>query len=262
MAVENADLVLSAKVYHRRLLPKKNDFNYRAYYVVLDMDNKSSSSKLFSINKWNIFSFYDKNYGYRSSQDSKQWLNDLLDKENINFDKTSLITMPKILGYLFNPVSFWLAYSNGVVLAVIAEVNNTFGETHSYICHKNNQEIANPDWFEAEKVFHVSPFFDRIGYYKFNFKINLKENTKNIITINYFNNDDQLLLATSINGTISKLTSMNLIKQFIRSPLLTFKVVTLIHIQAFRLFIRKIGYRSKPQQQDIKITQAKFITKI
>jgi hypothetical protein len=261
MAVKNENLILSARVYHRRLLPKVNSFNYRAYYIALDMDNKLSTSKLFSINKWNVFSFYDKNYGYHKSQDSKQWFSDLLDKENINFDKTSIITMPKILGYLFNPISFWLAYKNGILVVVIAEVNNTFGETHSYICHKNNQEITNSDWFEAEKVFHVSPFFDRIGYYKFNFKISLKENTKNIININYFNNDNQLLLATSINGTMTKLTSLNLVKQFIRSPLLTFKVITLIHIQALKLFIRKIGYRNKPLQKDIKITIAKFITK-
>ena len=183
--------ILSSRIFHKRHHPKVNSFNYRSYFVVLDMlsDNKESTRSLggvevparedtknehpktFSINKPNLYSFYDKDHGLRDGSKAVNWATDLLTANQLAYDSIKLITMPRVFGYLFNPVSFWLAYNDSKLIAVIAEVNNTFKETHSYICHKNGEPITDKCWFEAEKVFHISPFYPRQGSYKFNFKI-------------------------------------------------------------------------------------------
>ncbi|AEE87878.1 hypothetical protein FNFX1_1492 [Francisella cf. novicida Fx1] len=253
------NFILSSKVFHKRHHPKQNSFRYRSYYVILDMLNlNQNKTNFFSINKPNLYSFYDKDHGLRDGSSSLKWATDLLNQYKLEYDDIKLMTMPRVLGYLFNPVSFWLCYKNNKLIAVIAEVNNTFKETHSYICHKNGQDITNKCWFKAEKIFHVSPFYRRQGFYKFNFALNFEDNAKNQIIINYYDND-QLQLGTAINGNMKSLSTTNLIKEFFRSPLLTFKVIYLIHWQALKIVLKKIKYIPKPIQHHDRITVAKFI---
>ena len=253
--------ILSSSVFHKRHHPKVNSFNYRSYYVVLDMLDLKSDSKLFGINKFNLFSFYDKNYGSKDSSQSINWAINLLTENHLQYDNIKLITMPMILGYLFNPVSFWLAYNDHQLVCIIAEVNNTFGETHSYICHKNGEKITDICWFEAEKAFYVSPFYQRQGSYKFNFKLNLQNNAKNQIIINYYYKN-QLQLGTVITAINKPLSSKSLIKEFIRSPLLTLKVMILIHYQAIKIITKKIKYVPKPVQIENTVTVTDYINKI
>lgn len=254
------NFILSSKVYHKRYHPKQNSFNYKSYYVILDMlDLSNNQSKIFSINKPNIYSFHDKDHGLRDGSNCLNWASSLLEEHNIEYDNIKLMTMPRVLGYLFNPVSFWLCYRESKLVAVIAEVNNTFKETHSYICHKNGNEITDKCWFEAEKVFHVSPFYTRQGTYKFNFQIPQSPNSKAQVIINYYDND-QLQLGTAITGNLKQLSSSNLIKEFFRSPLLTLKVIYLIHWQALKIVFKRIKYIPKPEQKDIRVSVAKFIT--
>lgn len=251
--------ILSSKVFHKRNHPKVNSFNYRSYYIVLDMLNLQPTSKLLNINKFNIFSFYDKDHGKRDGSKSVNWAINLLEDNKLAYDNVKLMTMPRILGYLFNPVSFWLCYHQNKLIAVIAEVNNTFKETHCYICHKDGKEITNKCRFKAQKDFHVSPFYPRQGYYKFNFKLDFSDNAKNQIIINYYDNE-KLQLGTSITATSNKLSSQNLIKEFFRCPLLTIKVMYLIHWQAIKIILKRIKYIPKPEQKTFKISKAEFIS--
>ncbi|MEY8716344.1 DUF1365 domain-containing protein [Francisella philomiragia] len=247
------NFILSSKVFHKRHHPKQNSFRYKSYYIILDMLNlKQSKTKFFSINKPNLYSFYDKDHGLK-------WATNLLGQHNLKYDEIKLMTMPRVLGYLFNPVSFWLCYSEKKLIAVIAEVNNTFKETHSYICHKNGSEITDKCWFEAEKIFHVSPFYPRQGFYKFNFSLDFYNNAKNQIIINYYDNNE-LQLGTAINGQIKPLSSTNLVKEFFRSPLLTFKIIYLIHWQALKILFKRIKYIPKPEQKDIRVSVANIIS--
>ncbi|MGQ4003282.1 DUF1365 domain-containing protein [Francisellaceae bacterium CB52] len=274
------NFILSSKVFHKRHHPKVNSFNYRSYYIVLDMLNNNSENlrslsgvevplcntvlskpKLFSFNEFNIFSFYDKDHGNRDGSKSVNWATNLLVENNLKYDNIKLMTMPRIFGYLFNPVSFWLCYHKNELIAVIAEVNNTFKETHSYICHKNGEKITDTCWFEAEKFFHVSPFYQRQGSYKFNFKLDFENTAKNQIIINYYDNNE-LQLGTAITAINKPLSSKNLLKEFIRSPLLTFKVVYLIHWQALKIVFKRIKYVPKPAQMESTVTVASYINKI
>ncbi len=221
--------------------------------------SKIKTPKTLGINKFNIFSFYDKDHGKRDVSKSVDWATELLAQNDLAYDGIKLITMPRIFGYLFNPVSFWLCYHQKKLIAVIVEVNNTFKETHSYICHKNGDEIKDKCWFEAEKVFHVSPFYQRQGSYKLNFKLDFEKTTKNQIIINYYDNN-KLQLSTDITGINKPLSSKNLIKEFIRSPLLTFKVVYLIHWQALKIIFKRIKYVPKPPKKKTTITVANYIS--
>ncbi|MFT4694465.1 MAG: DUF1365 family protein [Francisella sp.] len=229
---------------------------------------KAKNHKTFSINKFNIFSFYDKDHGKRDGSKSVNWATDLLTKNQLSYDNIKLMTMPRILGYLFNPVSFWLCYHNKKLIAVIAEVNNTFKETHSYICHKDGDEITDKCWFKAQKKLHVSPFYPRQGYYKFNFKIpefpdsdqeSPYLNPKTKIIINYYDNDE-IQLGTAITSINKPFSNKNLLKEFIRSPLLTFKVIFLIHYQAIKIVAKKIKYVPKPTQMESTVTVASYIS--
>jgi len=185
------------------------------------------------------------------------WARKILNKNNINNVKeVILITLPRVLGYVFNPVSFYFCYDkNENLKAVICEVNNTFKETHIYLCKpEKGDSIEDNDWLESKKMFHVSPFFKREGYYQFRFS-SKKENLG--IWINYFDNDNTKLLSTSVVGQFVEASKSNLRKAFWNYPLITFKTIFLIHWQAVKIISKKIRYIPKPKQLKDNITQTK-----
>ena len=161
--------------------------------------------------------------------------------------------MPRILGYLFNPVSFYFCHGrDGQLRAVICEVSNTFGERHNYlVAHADHRPIEADDCLHAQKVFHVSPFFPLNGTYEFRFG---GKPESPIAMINYTSagsDDDQTGdgrygLRTWIRGNAVVLNSATLRGALLRFPLLTFGVIIRIHWQALRLWARKVTFFSKP----------------
>lgn len=244
-----------AKVFHKRVTPSVNQFCYDVFYICLDIDNlRNIKSKFLSIDKFNIFSFYQKNHGARDGSNLRLWLNEILKKFKIdNVEQVMLLSHPKILNFGFNPVSFWFCLDmNNNLLAVLAEVNNTFGEYHSYlIFNKDKKPITQDQWFEAKKEFHVSPFYKVDGSYKFRFIFNKK---KIAVWIDYFNDDKTLL--TSIAAQNKDLNDLNLIKSFLKYPFMMFKVIVLIHWQALKILFKKNKYIPKPKQSNKKITSS------
>jgi DUF1365 family protein len=162
--------------------------------------------------------------------------------------------MPRIFGYVFNPVSFWYCFDKSAVLrAVICEVNNTFGETHSYICaHEDQREITQDDILTGQKAFHVSPFLEREGNYKFRFAL---KNNKMGAWIDFFDASYKKKLLTSLNGKFEALNKTNSSKAFWRYPLVTLKAIYLIHWQAVKLFFKGTEYVPKPLQLKNKATR-------
>jgi DUF1365 family protein len=205
-------------------------------------------SKLLSIDRFNLFSFYHRDHCNRKSEDLKIWLSSIFFSENIhNIDgEILLLTLPRILGYVFNPVSFFICFDKEHNLrAVIAEVNNTFGENHNYlIAHQNGEIINADDILVSKKIFHVSPFIEsKSGYYQFRFNI---LSDKIAIFIDYFDQEDNKLLATSIKGKLVDLNDKNLLLSFIKYPFSTIKVIILIHFQAIKLWLKGVKYIKKP----------------
>jgi len=242
--------LFKASIYHKRFFPRANEFRYSGFYIKFSIDRLHTlNSLLFSVNKFNLFSFYEKDHGYRDGTPINKWVRDTLEEAGIiNFKgKILLQTFPRVLGYVFNPVSFWYCYNQEELSAVICEVNNTFGESHSYvITNQNKKNVTLP------KEFHVSPFYDIKGNYEFDFQKN------NFVKINYYF-DNKLQLITSINGENISWNDYNLFKIFVRHPFYTIFVILFIHYQAIKLFVKKNKYFPKPEKINSNITYEKNV---
>ena len=255
MALGNA--LLLADVAHARHGVKRNAFRYKVYYLCFALKDKPLLGRVrgLSVNRPNVFSFYDKDRGDGVTP-AEQWIQNLLHRQNITAadGDVTLLTMPRILGYAFNPVSFWFCRDRlGQLRAVVSEVNNTFGDRHFYIaCHDDQRPIAPDEWLQAQKVFHVSPFFAIEGHYRFRFDCT---DERVAVFINHHGDDGRLLLTTSMVGPRQPLTTRRLFHYFFRYPLVTFKVIGLIHYQAFKLIFKGVQYRTRPLPPTTEVTR-------
>ncbi len=239
--------LLTAKVMHKRLQPRTHSFTYNIYYLCFPIAMiQQLKRRILSIGRFNLFSYYEHDHG-KPEQQNEDWIRGILQEwklDDVIDGNIMLITMPRILGYAFNPVSFWFCLDKkGDIRAVLSEVNNTFGEKHCYLSfHDDKRPIAKDDWMHSQKVFHVSPFMTVEGSYHYRFILNAE---KVAVWINH-ETDAGMMLHTSLIGSRIPLTSKNLLVCFFRFPLVTCKVIALIHWHAFRLFIKKIRYHTKP----------------
>lgn len=249
--------LVTAQVAHARPRPKRNHFTYGVYNLALPLAQLAQmEAHGLPSSRFGLLSFDRRDHGARvAGGDLEAWLRGIL----AQFGVTSadgdivLMTMPRVLGYVFNPVSFWFCLDRaGALRAVLAEVNNTFGDHHSYLCvHDDQRVIAPDDILRSDKVFHVSPFMKVDGHYTFRFAF---KPDKLGIWIDYFDRDG-LLLSTSITGTRSAMTAASLRRAFFTHPLLTLKVVALIHWQAIKLFIKGVRYVPRPQPPDREVSR-------
>ena len=250
--MEIAPQIFTAKVMHKRIFPKVNQFTYRVYYMALPLSDMRSD---LPINQCSALSFYEKDHGSKDGSNLESWIRNILTEHGLNdvTEEVMLITMPRVLGYVFNPVSFWLCLDKKAGLrAVLCEVNNTFGETHCYLCaHEDKREIATNDWLGTDKLFHVSPFLPRKGSYRFRFSL---AERKLGVWIDYYDKENNKQLMTALTGTLGPLHKASLRKAFWTHPLVTVKTIMLIHWQALKLFSKGIQYIVKPKQQEERLT--------
>lgn len=245
----------TAQVVHKRLFPKVNAFHYGIYYLALPLPAASVPGR--------FASFHKEDVGARDGSDPTSWVRSILAEYGLDHktQHITLVTMPRVLGYVFNPVSFYFCVDgNHALRAVLCEVHNTFGEQHNYLCaNPDHAPITADQWLEAEKVFHVSPFLKRHGDYKFRFDFTADALG---VWIDYYDADQQKQLVTSLTGTLSPLTSRALQRAFWRHPLVAIKAISLIHWQALKLFVRGIRFISKPAQLAQRTTATRNINKI
>lgn len=257
----SAPHLLFGKVMHGRLFPKINRFTYGIYYLALPLSQLNDMSLPY--NRIGLLSFYDSDHGECDGSNLEDWARNILADYNLS-DSTDgeiiLICMPRVLGYVFNPVSFWLCYDKvNDLRAVISEVHNTFGERHAYICaHEDNRVIKAQDIMQGEKIFHVSPFLQREGSYQFRFQADDK---KFSAMIDFYDGSERKQLVTSLIGKFSAMQKLSLRKAFWKYPLVTFKAVGLIHWQALKLVIKGIKYIHRPKQSEDRVSRAGNLTK-
>jgi DUF1365 family protein len=233
--------IFLAEIFHKRLRPRVNQFSYSGFYIKFDIDDINDLETIcFKVNRVGMFSFYEKDHGHRDGTSLRNWADKQLQKAGIKgVDRIVLQTIPRVLGYVFNPVSFWFCYSGNNLVAIINEVNNTFNESHTYLIKKRKQRLP--------KEFHVSPFFDVKGEYSFDFSKNNKAR------INYYF-ENQLMLSTSIEGKEIAWKNSTFLKLFFLKPLYTIFVVFLIHFQALKLFLKKIKFYKQPVKNSKELT--------
>lgn len=211
---------------------------------------------IFSINKFNIFSFNTKNFGYANLSEMQKSIYNMLKQYNIkSLSEIYLITHPTLLGYAFNPISFWLCYcKDNKLIAVLNEVSNTCGQKHYYLCYKKDfKPIKSTEWLKADKDFYVSPFMQTEGEYSFRFDIQ-----KNCMSfyINYLVNN-KIKLSTYLKCRLIDFKVSNLVWAFFKMPFFTMKTSFLIHFQALKLYLKSIKYYKCPEQKKENITLGK-----
>ena len=242
------------KSYHGRYGEISNKFTYQVDYVLLPVHKEINiTSRWFKHNKFGLFSFYDKDHGEGGSV--HEFANQILESENLKEicdGPIWLLTQPRCLGYIFNPVSFWYFFDKKDQLrAVMAEVNNRAGGRHFYICrHDDTRPIANKDKIKVDKIFHVSPFQERSGEYKFRFRF---EPGLIGAWIDYKNGDNGVY--TTLSGKPEPLKNMRLFQSALAKPFGALRVVALIHWQALKLKIKGGKYRAAPTQDEKRISR-------
>ena len=246
-----------AKVMHQRLFPKRNGFVYGLYYLSIPLKELESikSNLWFALNRFAFMSFYTKDHGYKDHRCLRAWCDDVLRQYNVSdVDEVTLLTMPRVFGHVFNPVSFWFCFDHQKnIKAIICEVNNTFGETHSYICTSADGNIHKGCVLTTKKIFHVSPFLERAGHYEFRFDIAPSQAG---IWIDFYNHEGRKQLVTSLVGRYADFNQKNWLKAFFAYPMVSTMALFKIHWHAVKLITKRIRYIPKPLQLKEKISNA------
>ena len=232
--------IYNGEVIHKRFKPKVHYFRYKVFSLLIDLDELNTLNNLipyFSYNRFNLISFYDKDHGYRDGSSLKQWVIKNLKDAGINNQEINikLLCYPRIFGYVFNPLSVFFVYDKSKsLIAILYEVKNTFGEQHTYVFQINSDQniIEN----SCIKKFFVSPFMDLKSEYFF--KILIPGNKLSIV-IDQRDSEGKLLFASQ-DGKRSELTSKNLLFSYLKHPLMTFKIISAIHFEALRLWLKGI----------------------
>lgn len=236
-------------VMHERRVPVVNGFTYPMFYLRLPLSEidrlARSPSRLFGINRRALMRFDFRDHGPGDGSPPLPWIRALLERHGVEAEgEVVLQTMPRLFGYLFNPVSFWFCHDDeGALRAVLCQVNNTFGERHNYlVSHPDGRVIVGGEWLRARKVFHVSPFFPVRGEYRFRFE---QRGPVGSVDIDYWDGDTRML-ATRVSGRAEPMSRKTLSRALWRFPFMTLAVIARIHWQALRLWLKRVAFFRKP----------------
>jgi DUF1365 family protein len=239
---------LAGETFHGRRGAVENAFRYRVDYLVLDPEAEARGPWPFARKAPALVSLHDADHGGPPGRGrGAPWAREVLAAHGLAeaaAGRLLLVAQPRVLGHVFNPVSFWLIRrADGALWAVIAEVSNTFGDRHSYLCHHDDlRPIAPDDRLHARKVFHVSPFQPVAGDYTFRFDI---RPDRIGVWIDHRNGEGGLY--ATLTGVRRPATTLGLLRAALRRPLGSRRVLALIHWQALKLWWKGAGYRVRPE---------------
>lgn len=243
-----AGRVYFGEVMHRRLFPVSYRFLYRVFSLLIDIDrlgDLDKASRLFSHNRFNLISFHDRDHGPRDGSSLRAWIDRVLDRFGIDLQggRVELLCFPRIMGYGFNPLSIWYCRDgDGRLRALLCEVKNTFGEQHGYLLHEHGQPMTWPVRQSRAKCFHVSPFIGMGADY--HFRISEPAETLQITIREYEN--DRLMLAAAQVGEARPFSTPTLARALLGLPLMTVKVMLMIHWQALKIWLKGAPFFRKP----------------
>ena len=242
------------RVRHHRLRPVDNAFDYPTWFLMLPLRHlRAEPSPALRRNRWGWASFHDRDHG-DGGNDCLQWLDALLASQGLSAPgEVWLHTYPRILGHTFKPVSFWYCHAaDGGLATIVAEVNNTFGERHTYLM--TGAEVAWGHDIVATKALQVSPFCRIEGHYRFRFMRtgagvgagggDARPAERTVARIDYHDTQG-LVLATSVSGELAPLTAARLRSALWRMPWVTLGVLARIHWQALKLLFHRVPFFGK-----------------
>jgi len=271
MAFSAQDLILAGHARHKRLRPMRNAFSYGVYTVRLALRARAAreaagtlrDTRIFAHNRFGLLSFHDRDHLGPEGEGASalEWIESVLRKNGIHDadGEIYLHAFPRVMGYVFNPVSFWLCErADGALRAILCEVRNTFGERHCYLLAPGGP-ILNGVLLSAKKEFHVSPFFAVEGEYDFRFMSVPPKAGKPFRFLARIDHKDVAgpVLLTSLSGAGRPLRDASALRVFFRYPLMTLGVVAKIHWQALKLFVKRAPFFGKPPPPVQSLTREK-----
>lgn len=239
--------LLTGRVWHRRLRPVCNEFTYPVVQIDVAIDDLQSLRRpCFSVNRLNLFSFHEADHGLRDGSPLGPWIRGVLAREGLDAADGAirLQTMPRMLGFVFNPISFWYCHDrSGALRALVCEVNNTFGGSHAYLlAHPDQRPIGPSDAFEFPKRLHVSPFCRVEGGYRM--QCTFREDGTTRVGIDYDDGGGPVL-ETAITTRSQPLSARTLIRALLGYGWNTLATWFSIHLQAFRLWRRGVPFHGR-----------------
>lgn len=232
------------RVNHTRNRPKRNTFSYGIYYLFVDIDELSQLDeqlRFFGYNHAALVSLYDRDHGAKDGSAWRPWIEERLARAGIDLagGRIMLLTFPRVLGTKFYPVAFWYCYGpDGSVLAVIAEVRNTFGHRHNYLLHNRGAPFDFAKNPKTRKMFHVSPFVEMDARYEFT----LTEPGDSLAVTIHDYVEGPLLLVAGIELAAIELTDRTLWRTVLRHGPISLVAWLRIHWQALKIVSKGIGY--------------------
>lgn len=237
--------LLVGKVMHERLRPVRHRFLYPVFWIAVDVARLNElASWWFGVDRTRLLSLRQRDFGPRDGSALEPWMRAQLLAAGCPADGViRLYTFPRVLGYVFNPVSFWHCHDrSGSLRAVLAEVSNTFGARHGYLLVAvDGGSITAETRLVCKKILHVSPFCQIEGEYHFRFRVE----AQHCFTAIDYHNADGLLIRTAIAGRRQPFSTSNVFAVLLRQPLLTFGIIARIHWQALRLWIKGVPFLGK-----------------
>lgn len=254
-----ASAVYTGTVAHRRVKPRSHAFRYNAYWLLIDLDELPALHKrlrYFSYNFFNLFSFRDADHGSGNGTPLRAEIEGHLQQAGIALHggPIRVLCMPRILGFVFNPISVHFCYGrDGTLRALLYEVHNTFRQRHSYLIGVPQQPVAEAAIHQScGKRFYVSPFMQMDMAYRF--KVEPPAEAVSVLIAG----DDTAgpVIAATLNGKRRELTDATLLRLFFATPLLTLKVVAAIHWEALRLWLKRLPIFPRPSPPPAPVTAA------
>ena len=242
-------------VTHQRLRPRRHRLSYRLFQILFDLDELGALAgrlSVFSHNRFNLFSFYDADHGDGQGTGLRRYVVGTLESFGVDdrIGRISLLCMPRILGFVFNPLSIFFCYRpDGRLTAMLYEVRNTFGERHSYLIPVESDAAVIRQ--SCQKAFYVSPFMDMD--LRYDFVVSTPGETLNT-TINVTNAEGQVMLTAGFAGRRAALTNAALLRLLAAFPLMTLGVVAAIHWEAVLLVFKGLRLRARPPAPTLTVT--------
>ncbi|WP_275782463.1 DUF1365 domain-containing protein [Pararhizobium gei] len=245
----DAAAIYAGKVMHQRMKPVGHRFSYEVFSLLIDLDrlaDADSQSRLFSVNRRNLLSFYEADHTGAVNVSLRGYANELLEGAGLatTASRILLVCYPRILGFVFNPLAVYYAYDDrGQLLALIYEVRNTFGERHTYVCPIEDGELSDAGVRQdCDKVFHVSPFIPMAMRYNFRMLPPGEDIRWRILETDA----EGPLLAAVFSGRKLPLTTAGILRLVARIPHLTIKILAGIHWEALKLWLKGVRFIARP----------------
>ena len=242
-----ASALYPGRVSHRRWRPRDHRLAYRIWSMLLDLDeleNLDRRLRLFSVDRFNLFSFFRRDRGDRTGRDLRGQVEQAMRVAGVEPDggPIRLLTMPRLLGYAFNPLSIFFCHRrNGEVAAILWEVDNTFGERHGYLLPV--AQVEDGEIFQTcDKSFYVSPFMDMDLRYAFR----VRPPEQGFSLVIEVNDAEGLLLTARQTATRIALSDRALLKLFVQIPLVTLRVIFGIHWEALKIWTKGVKLQARP----------------